>query len=485
MLNVTGRKRRKKCDETRPQCTGCTRNGLQCVWPSQHNHVDRRTSTGLRKSNAPCDSTSTKLTTNSIATLQTGSPISMPSPFQQQEHCYLYRYFGSNILPRLVRRDSLARYTDQSYMLRLALEFPPLMGALVSIAGMQLASLNLWPISEVVKCYIQTLTGLRQTLIQISNIDSHDGLLATVVTLAVFESSRIDATFSVAPHVTASGILVTKRRLRRSNCPQATAVFNRICTESFVYHASLMMIFDPSLDTLSDTQCRQELSNFFSSPEQSTERQPEQILSTQPILHASYEFFLLVADATKLARKTMTLTSDEICLWKKLQDQFSIFVPSMAMSEDQCTVLYALALRTLLLKSKPDIPLEQVNDGIKKCIRESNKIIPHIDVSRYFTSFLLWPLAILGSVSIQSSEITVIRNFISTLSESRLGGQAHWVLRRLENIWVWTSTAQPSSAYWRVAGLQSLLDGENYSEFFKSQSMQACWLDMNVPIESI
>ncbi|KAJ5626457.1 fungal Zn binuclear cluster domain-containing protein [Penicillium herquei] len=185
---MTGRKRRKKCDESRPQCTGCTRNRLQCVWPSHHNLVDKRVSTSsVRNSNALCDDRPIQLTTNSIITLRTSPPIPMPSPFQRQEHCYLYRYFGSNILPRLVRRDSLARYTDQSYMLRLALEFPPLMGALISIAGMQLAAMNCWSISEVLTCYIQTLTGLRQALIQTSNIDSHDGLLATVVTLAVFE----------------------------------------------------------------------------------------------------------------------------------------------------------------------------------------------------------------------------------------------------------------------------------------------------------
>ncbi|KAJ5737854.1 fungal Zn binuclear cluster domain-containing protein [Penicillium malachiteum] len=412
----------------------------------------------------------------------------MPSPFQRQEHCYLYRYFGSNILPRLVRRDSLARYADQSYMLRLALEFPPLMGALVSIAGMQLASLNRWPISEVVGCYIQTLAGLRQTLTRTSNIDPHDALLATVVTLAVFESSRIDAAFSVAHHVTASGILVTKRRVRRSNCPQATAVFNRICIESFVYHASLMMIFDPSLDSLSDTQCRQELSNFFSGPEQSDQCEPEQTLSTQPILHVSYKFFLLVADATKLARKTVALTSNEICEWVQLQEQSSKCVAAMARSQDQCTVLYALALRTLLLKSQPDITLDLFNDGIDTCIRESNKIKPHIDASPYFTSFLLWPLAILGSVSTLSSEIKVARNFICLLGESRLGGQAHWVLRRLETIWSWTSTVQPSSADWRVAGLQSLLDGENHNQTLqhpKHAFMRTCRFDMNVPIENI
>lgn len=72
-------------------------------------------------------------------------------------------------------------------MLRLALEFPPLMGALVSIAGMQVASLDGGSIACAVTSYVQTLTGLREMLNKISDIGSHDALLATVVTLAVFE----------------------------------------------------------------------------------------------------------------------------------------------------------------------------------------------------------------------------------------------------------------------------------------------------------
>ena len=81
----------------------------------------------------------------------------------------------------------MARYTDQGYMLRLALEFPPLMGALVSIAGMHIASLDGGSIACAVTSYVQTLASLRDMLDYISDFGSHDALLATVVTLAVFE----------------------------------------------------------------------------------------------------------------------------------------------------------------------------------------------------------------------------------------------------------------------------------------------------------
>lgn len=114
-------------------------------------------------------------------------PVQMPSPFQREEHCYLYRYFGSVILPRMVRRNSLARYADQSYMLRLALEFPPLMGVLISIAGMKLASFNCGSVYCAVRSYTQTLNGLRRALSQTTGTVSSDALFATVITLSVFE----------------------------------------------------------------------------------------------------------------------------------------------------------------------------------------------------------------------------------------------------------------------------------------------------------
>jgi hypothetical protein len=72
-------------------------------------------------------------------------------------------------------------------MLRLAMEFPPLMGALVSIAGMQLTSSPHWPVSRAIESYIQTLMGLQGTLRHSGHFRNSDALLATVITLSVFE----------------------------------------------------------------------------------------------------------------------------------------------------------------------------------------------------------------------------------------------------------------------------------------------------------
>ncbi|KAJ5621129.1 fungal Zn binuclear cluster domain-containing protein [Penicillium lagena] len=131
-----------------------------------------------------------------------------------QEHGYLYRYYASTLVPRLVRKNSLARFLDQTHFLRLAWEFPPLMGAMISIAGMQLASSSHWAIQCAIESYMYTISGLQKTIAQLRNPETNDGLLATVISLSVFESCRRDAVPNTTPHVMASGTLLALRRPR-------------------------------------------------------------------------------------------------------------------------------------------------------------------------------------------------------------------------------------------------------------------------------
>lgn len=212
-----------------------------------------------------------------MSDLRLSPPVPLPAPFQLPEHNYLYRYYASTLVPRLVRKNSLARFLDQTYFLRLAWEFPPLMGAMISIAGMRLASSSRWAIQCAIESYMYTISGLRKKIAQIRIPETNDALLATVITLSVFEvchdrgrcgtcvpltsqqSCRRDAVPNTTPHVMASGTLLALRSPRGGNCPQTAAVFDRICIESFVYHASLMMLFDPSLDALSRFRDQQDL----------------------------------------------------------------------------------------------------------------------------------------------------------------------------------------------------------------------------------
>ncbi|KAJ5831710.1 fungal Zn binuclear cluster domain-containing protein [Penicillium riverlandense] len=441
MLTDAGRQRRKKCDETRPRCRACTRNELGCQWPSGNEQRDGRRAQRCRIS--------------AVSDLRLSPLVPLPAPFQLQEHGYLYRYYASTLVPRLVRKNSLARFLDQTHFLRLAWEFPPLMGAMISIAGMQLASSSRWAIQCAIESYIYTISGLQKTIAQLRNPETNDGLLATVISLSVFESCRRDAVPNTTPHVMASGTLLALRRPRGGNCPQTAAVFDRICIESFVYHASLMMIFDPSLDALSRFRDQQDLTQYFPDhPDLGVS------VSTQPILHAPYRFFVLIADATKLARLSRPLERGERQKWRHLQDELRQCVPIMRTEDEQSSTLYCLGLQVLLLKKNPGISLREMNRQMSICLERGLEAMALADAERYFTSFLLWPLAILGSIAVFSNENQTVQDLLSLLINTRPGGQATWVQRRLQTIW--TTTRSPDSESreeQRLLGLQLLLDG--------------------------
>lgn len=107
----------------------------------------------------------------------------MPAPFNNEEYCYLYHQFISSILPRLVRKSSI----DQTYMLCLAPDYPPLMGAMISVAGMQIAPRPTWSVKCAVQSYLYTINWLQKSLMLKKSAKDGDSLLATVILLSVFE----------------------------------------------------------------------------------------------------------------------------------------------------------------------------------------------------------------------------------------------------------------------------------------------------------
>lgn len=75
---LTCRQRKKKCDETRPQCVGCTRNKLSCVWPAR-----TKTGSGAAGSSGSGDAQAGEGTT-------TGS--SHPCPLISSSNLTLYQH---------------------------------------------------------------------------------------------------------------------------------------------------------------------------------------------------------------------------------------------------------------------------------------------------------------------------------------------------------------------------------------------------------
>lgn len=218
------------------------------------------------------------------------------------------------------------------------------------------------------------------------------------------------------------------------------------------------MLYDPKLDVLSSTRLDLDLPQYFSDPTHAAPAGLGLTPVTQPILHASYKLFLLLADATKLARLQRRLHDQEISTWRQLQRELWEWIPMTVGYEDPSCRLYVIAVQILLLKADPDLSLVQIQQRIGESLKESLSIVPSIERSRYFSSVLLWPLSIFGCVAILDDEREVVRDFIEALTISRLGGQTTWILKRLTKIWS-VYNNQFDSKLERTFGLGLLLHG--------------------------
>lgn len=212
------------------------------------------------------------------------------------------------------------------------------------------------------------------------------------------------------------------------------------------------MLFEPTLDALSSIRRQLDIPRYFSNVEKR-----EIPLRVQPILQTSYEFFLLIADATKLARIARPLVDTEIMLWCYIWQRL-LHWRQLDHSHDRSLKLYFAALQILILKTAPGLSYREKSAQILESLRNGLEIVVSLEPEHYSPSYLLWPLAILGSVSILESEKDVVKAYIDLLIQSKRGGQAVWVQKRLDRVWDVTTRASFASSILRPQGLQMLLD---------------------------
>jgi hypothetical protein len=223
-----------------------------------------------------------------------------------------------------------------------------------------------------------------------------------------------------------------------------------------------MMLFDPSLDALSSIQQQLDLPQHFLDFGHGDSAAWEFGISTQPILYAPYKFFLLIADITKLARISRVLNDPEISTWTRIQQELCDWPRVLYTEDDLLAELYASSVQILLLKSNPNITYDEKCRQAKIYLEAGLKNVPSLNLDHHFPSYLLWPLAILGSACTTFEEQKTVQTCISLVSIKKPGGQASWVHKRLRNIWsVINKTHENDPAKRRLLGLQALVDGNN------------------------
>lgn len=227
-----------------------------------------------------------------------------------------------------------------------------------------------------------------------------------------------------------AGALLARRPLNQA--PQPTIVFERICAESFLYHSTLLMLFEPSLDVLCRVNPPVNFTRYFASLESGEVKQPRISASTQPVLDASYEFFLTIADVTRLARIARPLDKTEVEMWERLQGDLLQWEGTVL--NDPCRMLYLLAMHILLLKVDPRMSLCRRTERIYGLLQLGLSAIDRLDVHKSLQGYLLWPLAVLGSVTIDNNVRCIIEKKLSLLSQTR-HGLVMRVKKRIEMIW--------------------------------------------------
>jgi hypothetical protein len=251
---------------------------------------------------------------------------------------------------------------------------------------------------------------------------------------------------SIGLHAKAAGVLLSRRHQGQATQSlfQPDAVFERTCAESFLYHSTLMMLLDPSLDlvvgniphclTKASTDTLQDLPSF--------------------ILEESYQFFIMLAEVTRLARLTRPLFSVERQIWTRLQAELLQYKRVGAM-DDLMKSLYVHTAQILLLKVDYTRTVIQQNAEMRALFQKGMTTLETLDVQKYLLSYTLWPVAILGATALGKDERYMIENIIGPWVQ-RGRGQAVRLRRRLKIIWATTEGNQDNLLLRRLHLLMEL-----------------------------
>jgi hypothetical protein len=228
-LIAAGRQRKKKCDELRPVCSGCSsRKSLECKWPTEHDNAqDRR----LRKVTIRTTVTTCSETTNSDSGYAStpeeqkgenqvmvlhqhdqhqqspkspnqwsdkGSPDLTVGYGWNNEPVMLAFYF-KQMLPGFIHSKSHPRFMECHYMCNLVQDSQPLRDTALACAAMTMSwkpsSDPRWGLKMRRQALSYKTSALASLQAQIANgsvLGTEDWLLATANQLTLLDVSTVD-----------------------------------------------------------------------------------------------------------------------------------------------------------------------------------------------------------------------------------------------------------------------------------------------------
>lgn len=233
--------------------------------------------------------------------------------------------------------------------------------------------------------------------------------------------------------------------------------------ESFVYYATLLMLFDPGTDSFQDQQLSDKIRHYFTDD---TDELPGSPSAAQPVLGASYRFFFFIADVTRLAVAGDPASEQSQSRLSELEQDLGRWEEIYQQKHDETIQnplgkLYLLAVRVLLLQAREhhvdSATSKLLTHDLALCYHSGVNLVTGLQVNPFFTILYIWPLTVLGSMAMCQADRAVFEETIAALRQGGHTGLTTWGLRHLRNIWT-QSQRFPGDPHERMlSGLRMLI----------------------------
>ncbi|KAJ3546920.1 hypothetical protein NM208_g1773 [Fusarium decemcellulare] len=211
------RRRRKKCDEIRPECSGCLRNQLICAWPFRDPatsaiHSDA-TMIGGNPSPIPQFQTEIRPSTNHTTHVLAAQLSSLPPAFRGVEAASLLDSFTELTAPRMVGKGDIEN-PFITYNILVSMESTALQHAILAVSSCHRAysepSFSLSSRDHYAVALRSLKVGI--TKWKTCSIQDRIALLASCLTLCWYEVIDADIRGPLYYHLRASGSMISDLR---------------------------------------------------------------------------------------------------------------------------------------------------------------------------------------------------------------------------------------------------------------------------------
>ncbi|KAG4438821.1 hypothetical protein IFR05_005712 [Cadophora sp. M221] len=440
------RLRRKKCDEVRPCCEGCSRQNFDCVYPAKSG-IKSSTPSSKQISVNKNSFSQFEWCTISVTDLELSRSsllIEQPTDFTFATEDWLLYHFQNAFIPILIRSHAHPIYQDSSYLCSLQNSAEWVRRAFLANA----ASYASWTIPYLrplaMMHYSQAVSSLQVALDEGQVNGSEDSTLAAVVFLLLFEKCQAEPSSLASTHLRGLAHLM---RMRSRKSPENSSKsqilpFHRLVTESFAYQIATLSIVSPEIralaplftwDELGATMCVKLLPGDLE-------------YSASPLLGHHRDLFKLIYEVSCMfgqdnipEDRAMKAGSQDESLEEMLEELDRSSSRCLSLLDDDSayeneTKLYITSTQILTFKLRnPDAPIN--HPRIRSLSDTTLKLLRSCKVSTLCSDFFCWPVLVLGYTVIDEEDMQFLNEKLVELWQTSYCGQIKRTASVLNEVW--------------------------------------------------